>query len=164
MKNWGILSAVALLATASAAHAAVLNTDFYDFEGRAFIENDPVSTTCANAGFVFGNVYTVVYRYNTGTNVVSDAIAFISERSDFRINATQTPFSLRGTDVPAQWDYIDSRAGLSTGVTAAATTIITPTTITSATKTVVLVGSISNFFGVTGCTLGFHAALERRPD
>jgi hypothetical protein len=62
-------------------------------------------------------------------------------------------------------NYIGGRAGMSsTAVTGTWTMTATPATFTAATTTpVTIVGSFTNFFKTTGCTVGFKGAYQRRP-
>ncbi len=151
----------------ASANAATLNKDYYDFEGRAFIETNLVSAACAAEGLAFDDDYTVVYRFGTGTNVVSDALAFVSEHGDYRVDATNTPSSLNGNNVPVEWDTIDSRAFLSTGNASTSSLTITPASgmkIVDATNYVEIVGTLNDFVNIAGCTVSIRAGLVRRPN
>jgi hypothetical protein len=159
-----LIAAGCLCGGIASANAATLNVDYYDFEGRAFVESNPVSKTCAADDLAFGSDFTVVYRFNTGTNVVSDALAFVSEHGDYRVNATNTPFSLNGNNVPVDWDTIDSRAFLSTGNASTSSLTITPAKIVDTTQYVEITGTLNDFLNVAGCTVNIRAGLVRRPN
>ena len=162
-----LIGAGFLCATVVGANALVVNVDFYDFEGRVFIETNPVSATCSADGLAFGDSFTVVYRRHI-TSAVSDALAFVSEHADYRISATASPFFLDGASLPAEWDTINSRATLFTGPGNTTTSDLTFTPashlITNATEYVEITGTLNDFEGITGCTVSIRAGLVRRPN
>ena len=154
-------------AAVTSANAQVLNTDYYDFEGRGFIETQNLPAACTADGLAFGDQFTVVYRFDAGTNVVYDAIAFVNEHADYRVSAVNPPYSLAGANVAVVWDTINSRGTLSTGNPSTTSLYISPagtSTITNATLYVAINGTFNNFENIAGCTLVIRAALARRPN
>ena len=164
----GLIPAVVgmTIGTTCAAQAQV-NVKFLDFEGRGFIVSNPVSATCAAAGFGFALPYIIVYRHTLDPQPVPDALSFTYDRATQRIESTQGPgFSLNGPTT-TRWDSIDTRAALTTDVPSSSNLSIRSGgggAITKATEDIVISGTINDMFAVAGCTIEFRGALIRRPN
>ena len=168
-----LVVAFGVLAGLSGARAQV-NVTYLDFEGRAFVTDNPTSATCQTNRINFGNSFTIVYRFTLNPALIADALAFITEHSDFHIVSTQSPsFSLNnlivGGPSTTTYNYISSRAGSSGSIASSSNLNINRAfngggAPRLGTQNVVVLGTINDFLGVTGCTVTVHGALAARPD
>jgi hypothetical protein len=167
LKRWGrlLFLAVAFCFGPMDARAQVYGTDYQSFDGRVIVLDNPPSATCVAAGIAYGDQYTFVYRFvaNPVGNITSDALAFNTGRSEWRILPT-TARSLNGGPVAITWSGFNRLGNLSTNVGAGNSTmtilsgINMPVNVGTGNMKIVM-GQIDNFFNNSGCTImNLHGA------
>lgn len=160
-------SAAALLCALSVGPAAA-QASFPFWIGRAGVT--AVTSQCANGGFVaVGNVFESSYRAKTGVagEPSNPGIMFLNNMSAYMFfrsggsnantmagTGTYSGMLFRGnvTSIPnpSQQSY-----------TGTSTFTITPASITGATDSILINGSLTNWRNVTGCTVTFKAGYRK---
>lgn len=190
LSKW-LLGLAFFLGLSSGASAQVYGTDYFDYEGRVIIQDNPTGAACQAHGINYGSLFTVVYRFNTNASsptsstYVYDALMFVSEHSAVRMLAndpTNTPpYSLNngvggtGAALPVLWEGLTTDASLFAGTSAiggtAAVKIQTglqaPISAASYPNQINanFSGGGANFFGISGCNItSMHGVLLLRPN
>lgn len=122
------------------------------------------STGCTGHGLVPGDMAASVYRPHTSGGGFT-SLTFVFSRAAVILNApTQGgPASLFRGSGTYKSGGLRSRAIGFSGVTGSFNFTITPATISTATKFVTIEGTVGNFLGHTGCTVGIRGSYNVRP-
>ena len=154
--GWAILGGAAWLGAAGVGQAATTQTVW---QGESFLTS--VSDTCTASNIAVGDYYRVVYRPKLNGTDPAEGLSFVGGRS-----------AVLATSAAGSAMFQGSGTYKSTGVSSRATSFsstghfqlsISPAPILSGTEVVTISGTLTNFFAITGCTIGFSSALVQRP-
>jgi hypothetical protein len=148
-----VLGACALLLSAGSAQSA-----FIGWQGDLFVT--AANAGCASTGFSKGDFFRAVYLpRNLGTNGPDTRLSFIGSRHAQRYikaNAAYGNGIWHGTTI----------TGLSAGLLNYNSNMVgaaaAPAVPAATTQTVVLRGTLTNFFGTVGCTVSFSGSLGKQ--
>lgn len=148
---WG---ACALLLGVTTANSAT----YLSWQGDLFVT--AANAGCASTGFAKGDFFRATYLpHSLGSNGADTRLSFIGSRHAQRYlkaNAAYGNGTWRGTTITGL------SAGLLTYNSTMSSASVSPASPTSSTQTVVLKGTLTNFFGTTGCTVSFSGSLGKQ--
>ena len=132
------------------------------FQGSTTLES---LTDQCSPYFGVGQEYNIIYRYKFASTDPNDALSIITDRSAFRIISADPSGSLNG-NVSTNDTNTDRHAGLEQYASSSNLSIASAggtNPISSAVNLKVL-GTINDFFSVSGCTATLHSLLVLTPN
>jgi hypothetical protein len=167
LRTFGV-AGIALVAIAFGSTAQAANDPLIVWQGSATITS--LSHACNTIGFGIGDLVTSTYRPRLVGDEPTSGITFITGRSALVFfngagNANDQMIGRGGY----LGHYIGSRATAVPNSTQGSFTgnyvfRVKPAAITSATGAITINGTLTNFFNVTNCTVGFLGAYQPRGD
>jgi hypothetical protein len=166
----GVTGFVFLVFNFSDVRAQVYGTDYLSFQGRLIVLDNPTSAGCQAVGINYGSAVDAVYLFTVNPSLIADALTTYPQggRAGQHMVSTQSPnFSLAGLSTTITY-YVNSygNAPNTPGVSSSNLTILSGLNqpVSLAAGNIKILGSISNFLGNSGCTVGsVHGALVAVP-
>jgi len=162
-----IVSLPAALWSSVVAQAAPQTQNPVTWEGEVFFNS--VSAACGAQGWTQYDAFTSVYRPKFSSsayihNGSAEGLSLTTHRGAVLIESAATSGGLGGGKaIPITGTSIGSRADLSKWTTASTAALtISPTGIGPTTASVTISGTITNFNGLSGCTIGLAGAYVQR--
>jgi hypothetical protein len=156
-------------AQSSQADTATVSTGVPVYQGVAFVTayTDATADACENAGFAVGSYDTMIYRQlvESGNTSYGGGFGFANERDGFSFVMPAGKPLNSGTQklTTASFYGESSQVGPYSYTGAFDLKISSPGSATKPKASVTISGTVTNYYGTTGCDVTINAALTLRP-